>query len=156
MRDQNQQFALQKLTFLEGSWVNTGNVGAGPFGPGGEISGGTVYSWNINNTWLMYKSELILPGFGEYEVTGGVSFDSKRSCYIAFAANSMGNLLIYDGSWEDNSSLVLMQVFPLPSGLTRVRYQKSDDNTIWMFSDRKSETGSFQTYFETTLKPIAL
>ena len=155
MRDQNQQFALQKLNFLVGSWVNSGNVTAGPFGSGGAISGSSVYSWNINKTWLMYKSELNLPGFGEYEVTGGVSFDSKRSCYIAFAANSMGNLLIYDGNWEDNSSLVLMQVFPLPGGLTRVRYQKSNDSTIRMFSDRKSEAGNFETYFETILKPNA-
>lgn len=103
----------------------------------------------------MYKSELNLPGFGAYEVTGGVSFDSKRSCYFAFAANSMGNLLIYDGSWEINSSLVLVQVFPLPGGLTRVRYQKSDDGSVWMFSDRKSESGDFETYFKTKLKQNA-
>lgn len=155
MRNQNQQFALQKLKFLEGSWVNTGNVAAGLFGPGGASLGSSVYSWNINNTWLMYKSELTLPGFGIYEVRGGISFDSKKSCYIAFAANSMGNLLIYDGSWEANSRLELMQVFPLPGGLTRVRYQKSDDGTIWMFSDRKTEAGNFETYFETTFKPNA-
>lgn len=153
MKDQVQQFALQKLTFLEGSWVNAGNVTAGPFGPGGAISGNSYYSWNINNTWLLYRSELNLPGSGAYEVTGGISFDPRRSCYIAFAANSMGNLLTYDGSWEDNSSLVLLQVFPLPGGSSRVRYQKSDDGTIWMFSDRKSEAGDFETYFETTMRP---
>jgi len=155
MIDHNQQSALQKLAFLEGSWVNIGNVAAGSFGPGGAISGCSVYSWNINNTWLMYKSELNLPGFGAYEVTGGVSFNSQRSCYIAFAANSMGHLLFYEGNWEENSSLVLMQVFPLPGGLARIRYQKSDENTIWMFSDRRPKSGNFETYFETILKPNA-
>ena len=153
MTDQNKQFALQKLAFLEGSWVNTGNVAAGPFGPGGAVSGSSVYRWDIGNSWLMYKSELNLPGFGAYEVSGGVSFDSKRSSYIAFAANSMGNLLIYDGSWENSSALIFLQVFPLPLGLARVRYQRTGDETVQMFSDRMSEAGDFVTYFETTMKP---
>jgi hypothetical protein len=151
--DQDQQLPLQRLAFLEGSWVNTGNVAAGPFGPGGEISGCSVYRWDLGKAWLTYKSELDLPGFGAYEVSGGFSFDVKRTCYIAFAANSMGNLLTYDGHWENDSSLIFLQVFPLPGGLARVRYLRSEDGTVRMFSEKRSEAGDFEAYFETTMKP---
>jgi len=153
MNDQALQIELRKLDFLEGLWTNTGTVAAGAFGPGGPVSGITVYRWEIGNAWLVYKSTLKLPGLGKYEVSGGVSYDSRRSRYIAYAANSMGNLLIYDGSWESDSSLVFLQVFPEPGGLARIRYQKIDDRTIRMLSDRKTETGEFETYFETNMEP---
>jgi len=147
------KIALRKLDFLEGHWDNTGNISPGQFGPGGAVSGSTVYRWDIGNVWLVYKSVLKLPGLATYVVSGGFSYDSGRSSYLAYAANSIGSLMTYEGSWKSDSSLVFLQAFPEPGGLARIRYRKLDDGTVQMLSDRKTKGGGFETYFVTDMKP---
>ncbi len=143
---------LKRLTFLEGDWVNAGQLEPGPFGPGGAISGRTSYTWDVCGSWLTYKSSLELPGLGSYEVTGGVSVALQGEEYQAYAANSLGNLIVYEGWWESETRLVFTQDFPAPAGMTRVIYEKLSGGEVRMLSERRSGSGDFEVYFETRMK----
>jgi hypothetical protein len=152
---ENQHLAeMSKLDFLIGEWQNSGKVSPGPFGPGGLCTGTTTYSWEMNKRWQLYKSFLTLPGLGAYEVRGGVSFDTKAQKYSAFAFNSMGVLLVYDGTWEDEKTLIFDLVFPNDaknSVRSRVVYKKHSIGKIQMTSERSINDAPYEAYFETIL-----
>lgn len=139
------------LDFLVGEWRNEGQTTPGSFGPGGEITGTTAYQWDISGKWLLYTSRLVLPGLGDYTVHGGFSFNPQAGQYDAFAANSLGNLMIYTGSWEDESTLVFTLANPGVQGSARVVYRKLPDGAVQMSSERRVE-GDFEAYFETTMQ----
>lgn len=135
------------LEFFAGDWSNSGNVLPGPFGPGGSVTGETSYHWDVGGKWLLYTSRLELAGLGEYEVHGGVAFNGRKGKYDAYAINNLGNLLVYDGEWADDNTLVFTLVHPEPSS-ARVIYQKLPDGSIKMLSENASEEGKFAPYFE--------
>jgi len=143
----------EMLDIFEGTWKNTGHMITGSFGPGGKITGTTSYSWEIGGKWLQYTSRLELPGLGYYEVQGGVVFNHQTGKYDAYAINSFGNLMVYQGDWSDDTTLVFTLIHPAPVGSARIVYQKHPDGTIRMYSDRKIENSGFETYFETDMLP---
>ena len=112
----NQQIGIQekldKLDVFVGNWTNSGVVNAGRFGDGGDISGNTFYHWDDKKIWLHYTSKFQMPGMGEYEVSGAVSYDDKADHYIAFAHNNMRSLLTYRGYWKDEQTLIFLSTFP--------------------------------------------
>lgn len=148
----NQQINIQdKLTTLDvfvGNWSNTGVVHAGRFGDGGECTGDTVYHWDNKRVWLHYTSTLQMPGMGEYEVSGAVSYDDKADHYIAFAHNNMRSLLTYRGYWEDDQMLIFLSTFP-QADTARIIYTVAD--SIVMKSQSLGGDGDYLTYFETTM-----
>ena len=150
----NQRIRLPEeecLDFFVGNWQNSGKVIPGSFGPGGQVVGTTSYVWAVGGKWLQYISKLDLPGMGRYEVQGGVVFNSQTKKYEAYAVNNIGTLMVYDGDWVDNTTLVFMLTYPIPAGRARVVYQKQPNGSIQMKSDKLLESGEFETYFETNL-----
>jgi hypothetical protein len=151
MRPSKQSHKESLLDFLLGEWVNTGEVTPGAFGPGGPVTSSTNYAWEIGNKWLIYDSTLDLPGLGPYEVHGGVGFNPEMGAYQAFAVNSMGNLMLYRGHWEDASTLVFMLTNPGAEGSARVVYEKQSDGSVHMGSDHLIENGHYESYFTTKM-----
>jgi len=139
-----------RLDCFVGEWTNTGTVFPGPFGPGGPVTGNTSYRWDLANRWLLYVSRLELPGLGSYEVRGGVTYNRQANRYDAYAINNLGSLLVYEGQWVDEATLVFTLVYPQPRS-ARVTYQRQPDGTTVMTSDRTSTDGSLETYFVTNL-----
>lgn len=139
----------EMLEFFVGDWSNSGYVLPGPFGPGGSITGETSYHWGVGDKWLLYISRLELPGLGEYEVHGGVAFNSRVGKYDAYAINSFGNLLVYEGEWTDDTTLVFTLTHPKSQGSARIVYRKSSDGSFKMTSETPSEEGKYVPYFET-------
>lgn len=140
-----------KLDFLVGNWKNTGETIPGPFGPGGQISGTTEFHWDLGEKWLLYRSKLDLPGMGAYEVFGGLGFNDQTQKYQAFAINTLGLLMIYDGEWEDEATLTFTLTNPESPGSSRVIYRKLPGGMVQMSSERLGEKGAFEVYFETTM-----
>ncbi len=137
----------QMLEFLIGKWNNAGHMSPGPFGPGGPAIGETSYHWAVGDKWLLYVSRLELPGLGSYEVQGGVAFNNRAGGYDAYAINSLGNLLVYEGVWTDETTLVFMLVHPPPRDRGRVVYHKMPDGSFRMTSENAAEDGGFVLYF---------
>jgi hypothetical protein len=138
-----------RLNFFVGDWHNIGQVYPGPFGPGGASTGTTSYRWELGGKWLMYTSRLTLPGLGDYEVQGGVTYNPKSQQYDAYAVNNLGVLLAYHGFWENDSRLVFNLTYP--QGRSRVVYIKLADGRIQMNSENSNDGETYQAYFETTL-----
>lgn len=137
----------ERLDFFVGDWSNTGSLLPGPFGPGGPVSGETGYHWGVGGRWLLYASRFELPGMGAYEVQGGVAYDSQAGRYDAYAVNSLGNLLVYEGEWTDDDTLAFLLVHPTP-GSARVVYRRLPGSGLEMLSETASEEGGFTPYFE--------
>ena len=142
------------LDIFVGKWQNSGHLTPGPFGPGGEITGETTYAWGLGGVVLHYTSILDLPGMGYYEVQGGVLYNLQTGKYDAYAVNSLGALLMYQGEWTDDTTLSLTLVYPGPAGSARVIYHKLPEGFLRMCSDRKTGSGEFETYFETIMRPL--
>jgi hypothetical protein len=138
----------EMLEFLTGEWNNAGHMSPGPFGPGGPATGETSYHWAVGGKWPLYISRLELPGLGHYEVHGGVAFNSRAGKYDAYAINSLGNLLVYEGVWTDQNTLIFMLVHPPPRDRARVVYHKLSDGSFKMTSENAAEEGEFVPYFE--------
>ncbi len=139
------------LNLFLGKWQNTGQLAPGPFGPGGKISGYTIYDWGVGGKWLQYTSRLKLPEFGNYEVQGGVVFNSQTGKYDAYAINSQGTLMVYQGEWVNDTTLIFSLTYPTPTGSARVVYHKLADGSVRMCSERKIESGDYEAYFETVM-----
>ncbi|MFC2082473.1 DUF1579 family protein [Candidatus Bipolaricaulota bacterium] len=136
------------LEIFVGEWNNTGTVSPGPFGPGGAVTGRSNYYWDVGGKWLLYVSQLELPGLGAYEVQGGVAFNSRAGKYDAYAINNLGSLLVYDGEWTDKETLIFTLVHP-QAGTARVIYEKLPADSLKMISQKVAEDGNFVSYFET-------
>ena len=149
MRNLNKSPQADRLDTFIGQWNNSGQVMPGPFGPGGEISGTTSYYWGVQGNWLQYISHLELPGIGKYEIQGGIAYNTQSEKYDAYAVNNLGALLVYEGEWEDETNLVFILIHPAPVGRGRICYKILPKKSIQMRSDRLSENGEFETYFET-------
>ena len=147
MNLQSRSTEEEMLEFLIGEWNNSGHMSPGPFGPGGPVTGKTSYRWAVGGRWLLYISRLELPGLGRYEVQGGVAFNSRAAKYDAYAINSLGNLLVYEGEWTDENTLAFMLVHPPPRDRARVVYHKLPDGPFKMTSENASG-GRFVPYFE--------
>ena len=139
----------EKLEFFVGDWRNLGTMSPGSFGPGGPVTGRTSYHWGLSGKWLLYESRLVLPGSVDYEVHGGVAFNVRAGNYDAYAINNLGNLLVYEGAWTDETTLAFTLVHP-SSGGARVIYRKLADGSFRMISENASEDGEFVPYFETS------
>jgi hypothetical protein len=141
----------KRLDIFVGRWNNTGHVMPGPFGPGGEIIGTTSYKWALGDKWLQYTSRLELPGMGKYEVQGGVVHNNRTGKYDAYAVNNLGTLMVYEGEWLDETTLVFLLTYPTPAGRARIVYRTLPNSSIQMNSDRLAKNGKFETYFETEM-----
>jgi hypothetical protein len=97
---------------------------------------------------------MAIPGMGSYEVHGGVTFNGRTGKYDAFAANSLGNLIIYEGTWTDRTTLVFTLTHPPPAGRSRVVYRTLADGSIHMSSQRMNEDGEWKAYFETEMRRV--
>lgn len=150
MNSQSRAEEEKMLEFFVGDWVNSAQVSPGPFGPGGPATGETSYRWDVGGKWLLYVSRLQLPGLGAYEVHGGVAFNRQAGKYDAYAVNSLGNLLVYEGEWSDEATLVFTLVHPQARGRARVVYHKLPDGSFRMTSESAPAEGEFVPYFETT------
>ena len=139
----------EMLGCFVGDWNNRGQVLPGPFGPGGAATGETSYRWDVGGKWLLYTSRLELPGLGGYEVHGGVAFNSRVGKYDAYAINSLGDLLVYEGEWTDDATLVFTLVHPQSAGGARVVYRKLPDGLFKMTSENTWGDGELAPYFET-------
>jgi hypothetical protein len=156
MNPQSRSAEEDTLDFFVGDWKNSGHVLPGPFGLGGPTTGETSYRWDVGGKWLLYISRLELPGLGGYEVHGGVAFNSRVGKYDAYAINNLGNLLVYEGEWTDDATLVFTLVHPKSRGSARVVYRKLSDGSFKMISENASEEGKFVPYSETSFVPFGL
>jgi len=150
MDPQSRSAEEERLSFFVGEWINSGHVSPGPFGPGGPVTGSTSYRWDVGGKWLLYVSRLQLPGLGGYEVHGGVAFNGRAGRYDAYAINNLGNLLVYEGEWTDDATLLFALVHPRSQGRARVVYHRVPDGSFKMTSENAPEEGDFAPYFETS------
>jgi hypothetical protein len=140
-----------RLELFVGDWTNVGHAAPGAFGPGGPTTGETRYRWDVGGKWLLYQSRLELPGLGGYEVHGGVAYNARTGKYDAFAVNSLGNLLVYEGVWTDDTTLAFTLVHPPADSLSRVVYRKLPD-AFTMASETTTGDGEFVAYFNTDFR----
>ena len=98
---------------------------------------------------MQYNSHLTLPAVGDYVVHGRFNYHSQTSTYQASAVNSLGLLVIYQGRWQNDETLVFTLVNPDDKGSSRVVYIKQPDGSIQMRSERLTADGDFGVYFET-------
>ena len=140
-----------KLDFLVGQWTSSDRTFPGPSGTGGTSRGAASYGWELGGKWLRYHFRTELPGLGPYEVQGGVAHGQNIGRYQAYAVNSLGNLLVYEGSWESDEHLVFTLVHPQRQEDTRVSYTKGPRGTVRLTSERPRQGGGRETYFETVL-----
>jgi hypothetical protein len=138
----------ERLGLLVGDWHNSGHVLPCPFGPGGPATGETSYRWAVDGKWLLYVSRLELSGPGSYEVHGDVAFNSRVGEYDAYAINSLGNLLVYEGGRTDENTIAFVLVHPQSRDRARVVYHKSSDGSFKMTSENASQERECVPYFE--------
>jgi hypothetical protein len=144
----------ERLDCFVGKWRNSGQTQPGPFGPGGATAGRTAYRWEMGGKWLVYTSHLDIPGMGEYEVRGGVAFDGQADRYDAFAINTLGKLIVYEGVWTDQATLVFTQSHPLPAGRSRIVYRILSGDSMRMSSELLTESGDWKAYFDTEMTRV--
>ena len=142
--------AAHLLDEFVGAWHNCGVVHPGRFGPGGEISGETRFHWQMQGRWLCFDSRLQLPGMGEYQVQGGVTRNDDGS-YRSWAANNLGNLLVYNGRLEQETRLIFDQVHPVGEQRARVVYSLPGDGRLLMRSENSADGRTWSPYFETIM-----
>lgn len=140
-----------KLDFLVGRWTSSDRFYPEPSGAGTTGQGVASYHWDIGDKWLIYDFRTHLPGLGPYAVHGGIAHDPESDKYRAYAVNSLGNLLVYEGIWEGDETLVFTLVYPQRQEDTRISYTVSTDGTVHMTSERPGKEGGRETYFETFL-----
>ena len=140
-----------KLDFLLGEWTSSDRTYPGPSGPGGASEGAASYRWEVGGKWLIYDFETNLPGLGPYAVRGGVAYDPVSRAYRAYSVNNLGKLLLYDGFWESDETLVFTLVYPQRQEDTRIAYTRNADGTVRMTSERPTQGGGREVYFETLL-----
>jgi len=145
---------LSKLEFLIGDWRSTDRSYPAQGMEAGTSHGLAVYHWDLGRSWILYLFRTSLPGMGAYEVHGGFTYDPRVKLYKAFAANSLGLLMVYDGDWETEDKLVFSLIHPQVQPDTRVSYQKLADGKVQMRSERPAEGGGRELYFETFLEPV--
>ena len=143
---------LARLEFLAGKWRSTDRSHSGKGAPPATGHGLATYHWGIGDLWMLYVFKTELPGFGAYEVHGGLTYDQASSSYKAFAVNSMGLLMVYEGGWESDYTLVFSLVHPAIQPDTRVSYTQLPDREVRMTSERPTGSGGREVYFETHLK----
>jgi hypothetical protein len=124
-----------KLDFLVGEWTSSDTIYPGPGHAGGTSAGQASYRWEVGGTWLIYDFRTDLPGLGPYEVRGGVAYDSSAGKYQAYTVNNLGALLLYDGVWEGDETLVFTLLYPKREADTRVTYIKGADGAVRMTSE---------------------
>lgn len=139
------------LDFFVGEWQIKGRLLPDSASPGGPSDGSVTYRWDVGDKWLLYVSRQDFPGLGMYEVHGGVAFNVQNGKYDAYAVNSIGYLLVYEGEWSDEDTLVLDLVYPEAIGGARIVYRKLADGSISMSSENQTEEGGFRAYFEAVL-----
>ena len=143
----NESRAAKRLNIFVGSWRAEGQVEPGSFGPGGPVHGSTAYRWGLEGAWLTYTSRLQLPQLGTYEVRGGLAVAGDAQ-YRAFAFNSMGVLLAYNGRWETPTTLRFDATYPAAAvGVQRVSYERLPRGQIEMRSEKKGDGGVYEAYF---------
>jgi len=140
-----------KLDFLLGEWTSSDQTHPGPQGPGGSSEGTASYRWEVGGAWLVYDFQTEIPGMGSYAVRGGVAYVPAELKYVSYAVNSGGALLLYDGAWESENTLVFTLVYPRRDADTRVSYTRRNDGTVRMTSERPAKEGGRELYFETLL-----
>jgi hypothetical protein len=140
-----------KLDFLLGDWTSSDRTYPGPQGPGGESQGSASYRWEVGRSWLVYDFQTEIPGMGPYAVRGGAAYVPAQGKYVAYSVNSFGALLLYDGAWEAEDTLVFTLVYPRHHPDTRISYTMRPDGTVRMTSERPAEEGGRELYFETLL-----
>jgi hypothetical protein len=140
-----------RLDFLLGEWNSSDRTYPGPHGSGGASEGAASYSWRVGGKWLLYDFRTNLPGLGLYEVHGGVTYEPGSGKYRAYAVNSQGNVLLYRGAWEGDGTLVFTLIHPERQEDHRITYTKLSDGTVRMTSERPTEGGFREVYFETIL-----
>ena len=144
----------ERLDFFVGDWQDSGQASPGPFGPGGATHGKTTYRWQVGGKWLVYTSCMTIPGMGTYEVHGGVTFISQTGQYDASAINNMGNLIAREGIWTDRTTLVFTLTHPPPAGRSRVVSRALADGAIHVSSERITENGDYEAYFQTKMTRV--
>lgn len=136
------------LNVFVGKWINH------PENDGESLSGSTRYLWDMDDRWLLFESRLQLPNMPDYEVRGGVSFIADKGSYIAFAYNNMQSLISYDGYWQDNATLVFESTHPGARAQARIIYVIHPDGSITMQSQKRLDSGEYNTYFSTRMTPV--
>ena len=144
----------ERLDIFVGEWRNSGELKPALFGTGGPITGTTNYGWEMGSIWLIYGSQLSLPGLGSYQVRGGIRFNREAGKYEAYAVNSLGALIVYEGEWQDESTLAFISVYPMPAGRARVVYQAITGDRIRMSSEAMNDEGEFKPYFITDMEHL--
>jgi len=146
---------LARLDFLLGEWDMHNVFTASGLGPGGAGVGLARYRRALGDAWLVYDSELDIPGRGPYAVHGAVSFDSALGRYRAWAFNSLGVAIEYTGAWE-GTRLVFDAVRREAGRGARVSYEPRADGSVVLRSERERRDGTgYETYFEARLTRAA-
>jgi len=105
----------------------------------------------MQGRWLCFESRLQMPGMGEYQVQGGVTLDDDGG-YRSWAANSPGNLLVYEGRLEGGQALTFDQVHPPGAQRARVVYTLAGDGCLLMRSENSADGRAWSVYFETVME----
>jgi hypothetical protein len=148
-----QNLELSRLDFLCGEWRSTDYSYSEPGGEAVLSTGSASYEWDVGGKWLLYKFQTQLPEIGIYNVHGGFTYESSSGKYKAFAVNSLGLLMVYDGAWESEAKIVFSLVYPQFQPDVRVSYTLHPGGKVQMISERPAVNGGREIYFETFLEP---
>ena len=141
----------RRLDFLVGAWETTDTVLPVAGFTSGTAHGVIRYAWSVGRRWLVYDFQTTLPGLGAYVVHGAAAFDPRLGRYRAVVVNNLGDLLTYEGSWADDSTLVFDLTGGAPGRNARVSYVRSAAGEVRLTSERGTTSGAYEAYFVTRL-----
>lgn len=81
--------AQQKLAYFVGRWTSTGDMKAGPMGPGGKMSGTDVCEWFQGGWHVVCRGEGLSP-MGASKSMGILGYDSERQRYTFYGIDNSG------------------------------------------------------------------
>jgi hypothetical protein len=142
--------ALRRLDFLVGSWELTGELEAGPAGPGGTISGVETFEWMEGGFFLVHRWDGSFDMGGNTMVDTGYEFydyDPENKSYRAHFFNNLGP---YDKAGSkyvgdfDGDALVL-------TGPARISRRPAGDGVITYDADLPDGEGGWTPWMHAKL-----
>lgn len=79
----------QKLAMFAGKWTSTGDMKAGPMGPGGKMTSTTNCEWFQGGFYLVCRSDGTTPG-GPMQGLGILGYNTERKKYTYYGIDNSG------------------------------------------------------------------
>jgi hypothetical protein len=141
--------AMQKLSFLEGTWEGGGSIAMGP-GPRETFAQIERIQFKHDGTLLLIEGNGKSPKTGAtvHDALAVVTFDPKSSGYKFRSFAAVGRFADTEATVNGNT-----MVWGLSFGPQKIRYTITVENGMWReIGERSADGATWTPFFEMTLK----